>query len=346
MPSSSSSSTTTSTINNISNRINKLFRNPHINFFIIMNIILLITCYTFVASPVKNIISNIISHPVVILFMIIIIIVIGYFDINIAVLLLILFFIALYGFQGIYTNTNTNTDTNDNNTFTRDGIYIENFTSKPTDNSKNTKHNTKTKTKTKSRSQDTPEPTKLSTINNNINLHRNADTEKSRDTTVKNIKNVIFKTLNNFRNSNDNDYKNALLENKQKMFKNEKQNNNYKNKLSTSTSNEKFDNVASTNKDNENDDNDNEDNENDDNDDNDNTHLDNKKSSRSNFQTIKHRTFDPSLEEDTNLLITKEILQDMTNRIEYNYENTNYLKKYIKHRVEEIVTINKLLEDD
>ena len=73
---------------------------------------------------------------------------------------------------------------------------------------------------------------------------------------------------------------------------------------------------------------------------------DNKNTTRDNFQTIKHRTFDPSLEEDTNLLITKEILQDMSNRIEYNYENTNYLKKYIKHRVEEIVNINKLLEDE
>jgi hypothetical protein len=36
----------------------------------------------------------------------------------------------------------------------------------------------------------------------------------------------------------------------------------------------------------------------------------------------------------------------VANRIEYNYENNNYLKKYIKHRVEEIVDINKLLDDE
>ena len=339
MPSTSSTSSTSS-INNISNRINKLFRNPHINFFIIMNIILLITCYTFVASPVKNIISNIMSHPVVILFMIIIIIVIGYFDINIAVLSLILFFIALYGFQDIQYNQKINENSN-----------IENFTSSSNTKNNKNKNNTKNNTKIKTRFQDTqePEPTKLSTINNNINLQYKADTEKSRDATVKNIKSVIFKTLDKFRNSNDSDYKNALLENKQKIFNNEKQNNNRKHKLSNTASKEKFDNVAKSNKhvNTDTDNNDDDEKEEDDDDDDSTSHRpDNKNTTRDNFQTIKHRTFDPSLEEDTNLLITKEILQDMSNRIEYNYENTNYLKKYIKHRVEEIVNINKLLEDE
>ena len=72
----------------------------------------------------------------------------------------------------------------------------------------------------------------------------------------------------------------------------------------------------------------------------------NNKSSKENFKTVDTRAFDPSKEEDTNLLITKEILTDMINRIEYNYESTKYLKKYIKHRIEEIVDMNKLLEDD
>ena len=359
---SSRSQSSISTINDISKRINKLFRNPHINFFIIMNIILLITCYTFISSPIQNVISDIISNPVVILFVIIIIIVIGYFDINIAVLSLILFFVALYGMQGIqgnaHTNIDTNIDTNIYTTFTRDDINIENFTSsqsqspsttmntnaKNSKSSKTAQHN-KNNTNIKSRFQDTKKdvlmPAKLSTINNNINLQYNQDKEKSRDTTVKNIKNVIFKTLNNFKNSNDNDYKNALLENKQKMFNKEKQNN--KSKSSNSISREKFDDVSQAhNKTHNNMDID----EDLDNNDDENNTPHNKNSSRSNFQTIKHRTFDPSLEEDTNLLITKEILQDMSNRIEYNYENTNYLKKYIKHRVEEIVNINKLLEDD
>ena len=60
---------------------------------------------------------------------------------------------------------------------------------------------------------------------------------------------------------------------------------------------------------------------------------------------LKERDFDPSNEEDTNFLITKEILQDMINRIDYNFESNEYLKQYLKHRLEEIVEINKLLDD-
>ena len=36
----------------------------------------------------------------------------------------------------------------------------------------------------------------------------------------------------------------------------------------------------------------------------------------------------------------------MITRIDYNYESSTYLKKYLKHRVTEIVELNKLLEDD
>ena len=70
------------------------------------------------------------------------------------------------------------------------------------------------------------------------------------------------------------------------------------------------------------------------------------KNKKDRFQTIEPRKFDPSNEEDTNLLITNEIIDDMKNRIEYNYESNKYLKKYIKHRVEEIIDINKLTDDD
>jgi len=70
------------------------------------------------------------------------------------------------------------------------------------------------------------------------------------------------------------------------------------------------------------------------------------KNKKDRFQTIEPRKFDPSNEEDTNLLITSEIIDDMKNRIEYNYESNKYLKKYIKHRVEEIIDINKLTDDD
>ena len=77
-----------------------------------------------------------------------------------------------------------------------------------------------------------------------------------------------------------------------------------------------------------------------------NSNSKNNKNTKEDFKAINVRKFDPSNEEDTNLLITKEILQDMINRIEYNFESSKYLKKYIKHRLEEIVEMNKLLEDD
>ena len=328
-----------SSIITLNNRMNKIFRNPHINFFIIMNIILLITCYTFISSPVKNTISIIISNPVVILFAIIIIIIIGFFDINIAVLLLILFFIALFGIQ--YNTENTeNTYTTDNTYNTGNTNNIENFA-----NNSNTKNN---------------KDKHIYKINNNLQIK--AENDKKTDTTVKNIKNVIFKTIDKFRNNNSDDYKNAILENKQIMYKQEQNNNKNKKKTvnnnantHTKHKNEKFNNVDSNSNNNSNNNNtkthnynsnkkynkDNNDDDNDEENDEDNGNKDNR-----NVQTIKFRKFDPLSDEDTNLLITKEILQDMNNRIEYNYENNKYLKKYIKHRVEEIVEINNLLNDE
>ena len=65
-----------------------------------------------------------------------------------------------------------------------------------------------------------------------------------------------------------------------------------------------------------------------------------------NFQTIKVRKFDPTSDEDTNLLITKEILEDIINRITYQYESSDYLKRYISTRLQEIIKLNKLLNLD
>ena len=70
------------------------------------------------------------------------------------------------------------------------------------------------------------------------------------------------------------------------------------------------------------------------------------KRKNSNYQTIKTRKFDPTNDEDTNLLITKEILEDIINRITYQYESTDYLKRYISTRLQEIIKINKLLNLD
>lgn len=239
------------TLSELNTRINKFINNPQIAFFIIMSIILLITCYSFIASPIRTTLSTILSNPVVILFAMVSIIILGYFNINIAILLLILFFLALYGI--------------DNSSKT------EYFTTK--------------------------------------NMQAKEENDKKIDEKVNNIKNVVLSTINKFRDDSNNDYKNAILENKQNIYKEEKHNNKRKQNLSSKESNKVKDNF-------------------------------------NDVQTIQYRTFDPSNEEDTNFLITKEILQDIVNRIEYNYESSKYLKKYIKHRIEEIVEINKLVDDD
>ena len=273
-------------LENLHARITKVFRNPNISFFIIMNIILLITCYSFISAPIKNTISTIISNPVVILFAVIGILLLGYFNITIAILLLILFFLALFGIQ----------NTTDDNTQFYYGI--ENF-----------------------ENMDTEDTEPISKINKN--LKKKAENDKKVDERVNSIKNVVLSTINKFRNTNDSDYKKAILENKKIMYKEEKTNNRSRN--SNTGERDNFDDVKTPSK---------------------GKHSTNKGKRSEEFQTIQPRTFDPSNEEDTNLLITKGILQDMTNRIEYNYESNKYLKKYIKHRVEEIVDLNKLIEDE
>lgn len=62
--------------------------------------------------------------------------------------------------------------------------------------------------------------------------------------------------------------------------------------------------------------------------------------------TIQKRIFDIETKEGKNLLNTREICKDIINRINYEYEDADYLKKYIASRVEEIVDINNLLDDE
>lgn len=61
--------------------------------------------------------------------------------------------------------------------------------------------------------------------------------------------------------------------------------------------------------------------------------------------SIQRRKFNLNDESDKDLLNTREICTDVINRINYEYEDTEYLKKYISARIEEIIEINKLLDD-
>jgi hypothetical protein len=56
-------------------------------------------------------------------------------------------------------------------------------------------------------------------------------------------------------------------------------------------------------------------------------------------ETIKIRKFNPNDEFDNNLLITKEICDDIKKRITYEYESIPYLKRYISSRLQEIIDL-------
>ena len=281
----------------IHNKLHKVFNNPNINFFIIMNLVLLISCYTFINTTLKNSITSFISNPIIILFILIVTIFIGYYNINISILIVLLLFIILYGSTQLINNNNNNN--NNNNKNNKNNNTMEGFTDN-TNNDEDEDEDTSNAT-----SKDTNKDANEKSVNKYKRKTRE-DNKKSREESINKFKNILLGSFNKIKNSADNEYKQGLLENKQMMYENEKQKNN---KKSTSKSN-----VS-------------------------------KKNQKEDFKTIKERNFDPSNEEDTNFLITKEILQDMINRIDYNFESNDYLKKYLKHRVEEIVDINKLLED-
>ena len=290
------SSTTLNALNNINTKINKIFKNPNINFFIIMNIILLISCYTFINTPLKNTISSFISNPIIVLFSLILIIIIGYHNINIAILSLLLLFVVLFG-----STLNTNANANNNNILNKKHNMFEGFSNDDDDDDDDDDYEDDTKQK------------KLIKQEAKFEKKIKENKIKSREDNINSVKNVILGGINNLTSGAENEYKKGLLENKQIIYENEKKNNIGTKKLAKNNTNiKKSSGKSSTIKD--------------------------------EFQTVETRAFDPTNEDDTNLLITKEVLQDMINRIEYKFETNAYLKKYLKHRIEEIVDLNKLVE--
>jgi len=296
------SSTTMTSLNNINNKVSKLFNNPNINFFIIMNLVLLISCYTFINTPLKNTISSFIANPIIILFSLILIIMIGYHNINIAILSLLLLFIILFG-SSLFTKQNINNKINN--------------TKK--NNNNNNKNNNKNINNIEGFTDDTEELNKEEKIKKSEKKFAKKvkeDKTNSREDRINNFKDVLMGSLTKITKGAENEYKKGLLENKQIMYENEKHNNKNNDNGIDKKLNSKNKNKSNSNT-----------------------------NGKESFQTIKTREFDPSNEEDTNFLITKEVLQDMINRIEYNFESNEYLKQYLKHRIEEIVELNKLVDD-
>lgn len=72
----------------------------------------------------------------------------------------------------------------------------------------------------------------------------------------------------------------------------------------------------------------------------------NKGRQQEDFKEIELRRFDPTSEEDMNLLLTMEHCSDIQNRIKYIYEDNKYLKKYIREKLEDIVDLLDLVPSD
>ena len=72
------------------------------------------------------------------------------------------------------------------------------------------------------------------------------------------------------------------------------------------------------------------------------------KQSKSNKKekTIQKRKFDFTNKEDKSLVYTREVLKEVVNRINYEYEDKEYLKKYIGSKFEEIIDLLGLLDDE
>jgi len=286
-------------IDNINTKINKIFQNSNINFFIIMNLILIISCYTFVNSAIKTTISSLLSNPIIILFSLIFIIFVGYHNINIAILMLLLLFVVIYG-STIFKKTNK----------------IEGFTSSKEDDDDDENDDDDDDNEDTDDAEDFSDTIKEKS-KDSFKKKIKEDEENDRNDKINSIKSVLFNSVNSLKSTAENEYKKSVAENLQLVYENEKKQNKNTSKNSGKSSSKNS--VKSSGK---------------------------SKNGKENFKAINVRKFDPSNEEDTNLLITKEILQDIINRIEYNFESNTYLKKYIKHRLEEVVEINKLLDDE
>jgi Sec-independent protein translocase protein TatA len=269
-----------------------------------------------------------VSNPAVMIVCIILILAIGYFDIGIASLMLVLFFIVLFGSANpdLASETGGRARIEGFKTTTSDGDDITNQNEEDEPEAKAEAEAAAAETTTQDIDQHIKKISKNLTRSQS-NLKKKEENDKKLDDRVSSIKNVVLSTINNIRNSNNDDYKRALLENKQAMLTEEHENNARGSGAKGKGKNNNNNNNNNNNKEDFKD-------------------TSRRKGGKEKFQTVEVRALDPSNEDDTNLLITKEILQDMLNRIEYNYESNKYLRKYIKHRVEEIIDINKLTDDE
>lgn len=63
-------------------------------------------------------------------------------------------------------------------------------------------------------------------------------------------------------------------------------------------------------------------------------------------KAIPMRRFNPGSEEDANLLLTMDAMDDIKDRIKFKYEDKKYLKRYIRQKLEEVVDLLDLVQEE
>ena len=76
-----------------------------------------------------------------------------------------------------------------------------------------------------------------------------------------------------------------------------------------------------------------------------NTNTNSKSPNNANKLEIPKRKFDLDKRDDKVLIYSKEVLKDIINRINYEFDDRDYLKKYIGNKFEEIIDLLGLLEN-
>lgn len=257
--------------------LKRIFNNPKLNFFIVANLVIFIGCYNFLSNDLKNGISTFISYPIVLFLAVSFCLFVGYYNMMLAIILIVALFIILYPSLEPKEEDSVN----------------EGFSG-----SRSTYKERKEERKKEKAAKERKE-------------YRNKET-------FKDIKNNFTSVYEELRDEYEDDIKQGMKENLRDILKTKKRENmeNTKN-----VQKEDFDNDLETD-----------------------YKIRNRK--REQYRTVKRRKFNPNDEDDANFLICKEILKDLLNRLTYEYESKDYLKKYVEHRVEEMVDLFHFADDD
>lgn len=202
----------------------RLFNNPKVSFFIILNLVLLIGCYNLLNNNTRNAIMTIISYPIVLLTIIAICLIVAYNNLPVGILLLLGLFIILYPSSENNKDNNLQIYTNDIK------IVEEGFSN---NNSRNNNTNTSIN---------------IEGFKNNDRVRKRDEKRKEREKFTKSLpelKNNFKDVYEELEEEYENDLKSGIKENLKNLLKREKMNND-KWDNNSNTRKEKFNDISNS----------------------------------------------------------------------------------------------------